>query len=115
MFHHRAINIVRGDAWAMTASTLGSTEYLIDLVRNNANHITARCTCHEFAGRELCRHIWAALLLAEKKDLLTGPGGRPHKVTLSADFSSIVFPQKEQGRRPGRWTRRPRGWRTIGR
>jgi superfamily II DNA or RNA helicase len=96
VFHHRAINIVRGDAWAMTASTLGSTEYLIDLVRNNANHITARCTCHEFAGRELCRHIWAALLLAEKKDLLTGPGGRPHKVTLSADFSTIVIPQKEK-------------------
>ena len=50
VFHHRAINIVRGDAWAMTASTLGSTEYLIDLVRNNANHITARCTCTNSPG-----------------------------------------------------------------
>ena len=115
VFHHRAINIVRGDAWAMTASTLGSTEYLIDLVRNNANHITARCTCHEFAGRELCRHIWAALLLAEKKDLLTGPGGRPAQGDPERRLQLDRHPADRRWTATGTRTRRRRAGRRSGR
>src|SRR5690349_1543991 len=69
-----AVTKLEGDAWQVRATVRGSQEYRVRIERkDDAFH--ASCECRYFVDRiEICKHIWAVLLEAERRDLLLGNG-----------------------------------------
>lgn len=65
---------VNGAEWVANATVRGTRDYRVDLVRDR-HRFTGACECPYYADRaEICKHIWAALLEAEERGLLTGDG-----------------------------------------
>jgi len=67
-----AVTFIDGTAWAVQAQVQGT--YLYDVqIASEKHHINASCTCPAFdRTEEPCKHVWAALLAAERSNLLTG-------------------------------------------
>ncbi|HWH77796.1 MAG TPA: SWIM zinc finger family protein, partial [Candidatus Binatus sp.] len=67
-----AVTAIDGTAWAVQAQVQGT--YLYDVqIASEKHHINASCTCPAFErSQEPCKHVWAALLAAERNSLLTG-------------------------------------------
>src|SRR5262249_22763165 len=76
-----AVTKIDGSAWSVKATVRGSHEYLVRIDRQR-DAFQASCECPYFFDRvEICKHIWAALLEAERRGLLLGDG------TIGADAS----------------------------
>ncbi|MGH7816227.1 MAG: SNF2-related protein [Candidatus Binatia bacterium] len=71
-FLRGAVSFIEGTPWSMRAGVQGTRLYDVQ-VASEKHHINASCTC-PFFERELapCKHIWAALLAAERSGFLTG-------------------------------------------
>ncbi|PJB62055.1 MAG: hypothetical protein CO095_19375, partial [Armatimonadetes bacterium CG_4_9_14_3_um_filter_58_7] len=62
-----AVEIVNGDSEELLAVVLGSEAYEIDLFREDKT-LYGACTCPYCKGElDICKHLWATLLAAEKK------------------------------------------------
>ena len=60
-----AVRSVQGDELAMEATVRGSIQYQVGVTREG-DTLAVTCTCPYFDDRaEVCKHIWAALLVAE--------------------------------------------------
>lgn len=71
-FRRGAVEIMNGDSEELMAVVIGSEHYEIDLYREDGT-IYGSCTCPYCEGEwEVCKHIWATLLAAEKKGYLGG-------------------------------------------
>ena len=67
-----AVTKIEGDAWHAKATVRGSHEYRVRIDRRE-DAFTASCECPYFMDRaDVCKHIWAALLEAERRGLLFG-------------------------------------------
>jgi superfamily II DNA or RNA helicase len=66
-----------GGEWTAHAVVRGTRDYRVDLLRESGtDSFTASCECPYYADRgEICKHIWAALLEADRRGLLAGEGG----------------------------------------
>lgn len=71
-FRSGRVNIDSASATRIVASVKGSSRYRVELERVGRK-IHASCTCPYF-DVDLCKHIWAVLLAAEKQQLLQGNG-----------------------------------------
>jgi superfamily II DNA or RNA helicase len=71
-FLRGAVDFIEGDAWSLHAGVQGTQHYDVH-VSSEKHVINVSCTC-PFYEREIvpCKHIWAALLAAEKSGLLEG-------------------------------------------
>ncbi len=71
-FLHGAVNFIEGTAWTMHAAVQGTRLYDVQVATEN-HHVNASCTCPYFERvQEPCKHVWAALLAAERSGFLSG-------------------------------------------
>src|SRR3954452_19772131 len=69
-----AVTGIEGSPWSARATVQGGREYRVTIERDG-DDFTASCECAYFVDRgTVCKHIWAALLEAERRGLLTGEG-----------------------------------------
>src|SRR5262249_9371451 len=105
-----AVISLEGSAWEAHATVRGTEDYRVEVTRHD-DRFTASCTCPFFVGRaEICKHIWAVMLAAERRDLLGGDGSPlPDGSRLNPDAESIdVTPQPSSDRQAaGRPPSRP--------
>src|SRR5262245_32547888 len=67
-----AVSRIEGDAWHVDATVRGSRDYRVRIDRDGDGFL-ASCECPYFFDRaEICKHIWATLLEAERRGLLLG-------------------------------------------
>jgi superfamily II DNA or RNA helicase len=75
-----------GGEWVANARVRGTRDYRVDLVRDG-NYFTGACECPFYADRaEVCKHIWAALLEAEQRELLVGDGPPGEDAELEPEY-----------------------------
>jgi len=71
-FLHGAVNFIEGTAWTMHAAVQGTRLYDVQVATEN-HHVNASCSCPFFERvQEPCKHVWAALLAAERSGFLSG-------------------------------------------
>lgn len=71
-FRTGRVSIDSASASRIVATVRGSSRYRVELEREGRK-IHASCTCPYF-DVDLCKHIWAVILAAEKQQLLQGKG-----------------------------------------
>jgi superfamily II DNA or RNA helicase len=71
-FRKGRVHIDSASACLIVAIVRGSSRYRVELKREGRK-IQASCTCPYF-DIDLCKHIWAVILAAEKQQLLQGEG-----------------------------------------
>ncbi len=79
---------IGGGEWSAHAIVRGTRDYRVDLLRDSgSDRFTASCECPYYADRgEICKHIWAALLEAERRGLLGGEGTILPDATLEPEY-----------------------------
>src|SRR5262245_65168767 len=67
---------IAGGEWSAHAIVRGTRDYRVELRRESGtDRFTASCVCPYYTDRgEVCKHIWAALLEADRRGLLAGDG-----------------------------------------
>jgi superfamily II DNA or RNA helicase len=79
-----AVKKVAGTPWAVDAIVKGTRSYAVEIHRDERGAMTASCDCPYFHDRfVICKHIWAALLEAERRGHLLGAGDLPDDATFS--------------------------------
>ncbi|HMF59961.1 MAG TPA: hypothetical protein VK595_06300, partial [Vicinamibacterales bacterium] len=77
---------VSGAEWVANAIVRGTRDYRVDLVRDR-QRFTGACECPYYADRaEICKHIWAAMLEAEERGLLSGDGPVGDDAVLEPEY-----------------------------
>src|SRR4029453_16298502 len=63
---------IAGGEWSAHAMVRGTRDYRVDLRRESGtDRFTASCECPYYTDRaEICKHIWAAFLEADRRGLL---------------------------------------------
>src|SRR5438094_551656 len=75
-FFNGSVKKIEGTAWRASAKVQGSTLYDV-IIASDDDFLDVQCSCPYFDKElETCKHIWAALLAAERQGLLKGPGGK---------------------------------------
>ena len=115
-----AVIRIDGTPWAVHAIVRGSRPYVVDIQRDAADAFSASCDCPYFHDRfVICKHIWAALLEAERREYLLGDGDLSEDATIDpVDRGGVSDPAfetpAEAARRIARATTRragrPRPW-----
>jgi superfamily II DNA or RNA helicase len=98
-FLDRAVTRIEGDAWSVQATVRGSRDYQVT-IRREGRVFSGSCECPYFDDRfVICKHIWAAMLEAERRELLLGDGNVPRDAVMEA-FDSGDSSDPEFRRRP---------------
>ena len=79
---------IGGGEWSAHAIVRGTRDYRVDLLRESGtDRFTASCECPYYTDRgEVCKHIWAALLEADRRGLLGGDGTILPDATLEPEY-----------------------------
>jgi superfamily II DNA or RNA helicase len=85
-FRSGAVIDAGGAEWMAHALVRGTRDYRVELVRDR-NRFTGSCECPYYSDRaEICKHIWAGLLEAERRGLLSGDGSVEAGATLEPEY-----------------------------
>jgi superfamily II DNA or RNA helicase len=81
-----------GGPWTAHAIVRGTRDYRVELMRESASdRFTASCECPFYSDRgEICKHIWASVLEAERRGLLTGDGEPLPTATIEPEYRPTV-------------------------
>jgi hypothetical protein len=91
-----AVEIITGNRKELQAVVVGSDAYQVDMYRDR-DTVFASCTCPYFEGEGMiCKHIWATLLAAEKRDYLRGKSNSD-PANLEVDFTGDAWDENEEG------------------
>ncbi|HEX5215348.1 MAG TPA: DEAD/DEAH box helicase [Vicinamibacterales bacterium] len=85
------VRVLAGDANRADAHVLGSERYRTTIARSierNGVRFDVTCTCPAF-GREACKHLWALVLIADRRGLLTGDGAPLERDRVWLSFTSV--------------------------
>ena len=109
----RAVTKIAGTPWRVDATVRGTRSYAVDIHRDQRGAFTASCDCPYFHDRfVICKHIWAALLEAERRGYLMGNGEVPDTATLvpadRGDASDPEYATRAEAAR--KKAGRPRPW-----
>lgn len=75
-FFAGSVKRIEGDAWRANAKVQGSSLYEVRITSED-DFLDVKCSCPYFErALETCKHIWAALLAAERQELLKGPASK---------------------------------------
>src|SRR3954468_20700536 len=87
-FRSGAVIEIGGGEWSAHAIVRGTRDYRVELRRESGTGgFSAPCECPYYTDRgEVCKHIWAALLEAERRELLAGDGPILPDATLEAEY-----------------------------
>jgi superfamily II DNA or RNA helicase len=81
-----AVVAISGGEWAAHAVVRGGRNYRVEVVRDR-EAFRASCDCPYFTDRgEICKHIWAAIIEADERALLSGNGSPSADAFLEADL-----------------------------
>ena len=85
-----AVRSIEGTPWEVQATVRGTDDYRVAVTRHE-DRFTASCTCPYFTDRdEICKHIWAVMLAAERRQLLGGDGlPLPGAFALNPDVDAL--------------------------
>ncbi len=77
-----------GGEWSAHAIVRGTRDYRVELRRESGtDRFTGSCECPYYTDRgEVCKHIWAALLEADRRGLLAGDGTTQPDATLEPEY-----------------------------
>src|SRR5918992_4290257 len=76
-FSAGAVRKLSGDEWSVEARVQGSRLYDVDIFRLE-NSFESSCSCPYYDGSaDICKHIWATMLAAEKTGYLKGDDQNP--------------------------------------
>ncbi len=113
-FLDQAVTRIEGTAWAVEATVRGSRDYHVT-IRRAGRVFSGSCECPYFDDRfVICKHIWAAMLEAERRQLLLGDGDVPRDAVLEAfddrdqsdpEFRARPFRPRTDGNRHPAWER----------
>ena len=85
-FRTGAVIEIGGAEWIAHAIVRGTRDYRVELVRDR-DRFTGSCECPYYADRaEICKHIWAALLEADRLGLLAGDGPPDERAVLEPEY-----------------------------
>jgi hypothetical protein len=87
-FRSGAVVEIAGGEWSAHAVVRGTRDYRVDLRRESGtDRFTASCECPYYIDRaDICKHIWAALLEADRRGLLNGDGAILPTATLEPEY-----------------------------
>src|ERR1043166_3292277 len=75
-FFNGSVKQVEGNEWRVTAKVQGSALYNV-IIASEDDFLDVQCSCPYFDKElETCKHIWAALLAAERQGLLKGAASK---------------------------------------
>ncbi|MEK6320773.1 MAG: DEAD/DEAH box helicase [Acidobacteriota bacterium] len=80
-FEDRCVDIVEGSKEIVRAVVSGSYGYDVSL-KIKGRELLAACTC-PYYDNDLCKHIWATMLAAQRKGYLTGTDHPPTRLVMS--------------------------------
>jgi hypothetical protein len=87
--YHRmgAVVAISGGEWAAHAVVRGGRNYRVEIVRDR-DLFRASCDCAYFTDRaQICKHVWAAIIEADERSLLSGSGELTSDAFLEPDVS----------------------------
>jgi superfamily II DNA or RNA helicase len=88
-----AVTRIEGDAWSVEATVRGSCDYHVT-IRREGRVFSGSCECPYFDDRfVVCKHIWAAMLEAERRQLLLGNGDVPRDAVMAAFDTDVSDPE----------------------
>ena len=95
-----AVTKIEGTPWQATATVSGTHEYRVRVDRNREGDFEATCECAYFLDRfDICKHIWATLLEAERRGFLLGDGEiDPHAHIDPGSVDADVDPEFRSAR-----------------
>lgn len=102
-----------GGEWTAHAIVRGTRDYRVELLRESGtDRFTASCECPFYADRgEICKHIWASLLEAERRGLLKGDGEPLPTAALEPEYRpTFDAPRVGTILTPGRPPAKPPAW-----
>jgi SWIM zinc finger len=87
-FRSGAVAEIAGGEWSAHALVRGTRDYRVDLRRESGtDRFTASCECPYYTDRaDICKHIWAALLEADRRGLLNGDGAILPTASLEPEY-----------------------------
>ena len=105
-----------GGEWTAHAIVRGTRDYRVELMRESGtDRFTAACECPFYSDRgEICKHIWASVLEADRRGLLRGDGEALPTATLEPEYrpmddaprvGTILPPGKTPPGKPPVWER----------
>ena len=69
------VAIREGDAFEVSAEVTGSQPYEVSLLREETR-VIAYCSCPYFDSNGVCKHVWATIMAADRRNHLMGSSGR---------------------------------------
>ena len=115
-FRSGSVIEMAGGEWTAHAVVRGTRDYRVELLRESGtDRFTASCECPYYADRaDICKHIWAALLEAERRGLLAGDAPVLPGATLEPEYrplpggtrqsAALLIPGVKPGKPPA-WER----------
>lgn len=91
-FRSGSVIEMAGGEWTAHGVVRGTRDYRVDLLRESGtDRFTASCECPYYADRaDICKHIWAALLEAERRGLLAGDAPVLPGATLEPEYRPLA-------------------------
>jgi hypothetical protein len=91
-FSAGAVRKLSGDEWSVEAKVQGSRLYEVDIFRLE-NSFESSCSCPYYGGSaDICKHIWATFLAAEKAGYLRGDDD--HWRVHGSNHSGEILPRE---------------------
>ena len=104
-----------GGEWTAHAIVRGTRDYRVELMRESGiDRFTASCECPFYSDRgEICKHIWASVLEADRRGLLGGDGEPLPTATIEPEYHPIdeaprvgtILPSGKTPGKPPVWER----------
>src|SRR6185437_3827180 len=74
LYEAGSVKLVSGNQWEVSARVRESRSYTVDITRDGEGiHVYCECDAWEYSGT--CKHIWAAILAADRQSYLLGAVG----------------------------------------
>ena len=96
-FNRGLVNIVEGSKEVVRAVVRGGSAYDVAL-KIEGRELLVACTC-PYYDKDLCKHVWATLVAAQRKGYLTGTDRPPSRLVMSdtEDFEEEPVEYDEDG------------------
>lgn len=100
IFHSHGVRVLQSSPRSLLAVVTGSAFYEVAML-DNGDALEVYCSCPDFARFGPCRHLWASILEADKRDALTDAKNRRTLAIVDAPDDDDWGIEKIGGRETG--------------